>query len=227
MVIAIDGPAGSGKSTIAKMLAEKLDFTYINSGKLYRAITLGCIRMNIDITDSEKVVEFAKNTDISYEKDSVLLNGENVTGLLHTDEMDRFSAPLSSIVPVRHIVNDIIRRLAGSCDIVVEGRDMTTVVFPDAEKRFYLDASADSRAKRRFDQGVSNLSLEEIKTAILQRDEIDKNKIEGSLKIAEGVHYLDTSGLTIIQVYEKLIKNIDFKLRKKNGPEGSAYGNCS
>jgi len=94
-------------------------------------------------------------------------------------------------------------------DIVVEGRDMTTVVFPDSKYRFYLDASADSRAKRRFDQGVSNLSLEEIKTAILQRDEIDKNKAEGSLKIADGVHYLDTSDLTIIEVYDKLIEKID------------------
>jgi cytidylate kinase len=88
---------------------------------------------------------------------------------------------------------------------------MTTVVFPDSEHRFYLDASADSRAKRRFDQGISNLGLQEIKTAILQRDEIDKNKVEGSLKIAKGVQYLDTSDLTIIQVYEKLIERIETK----------------
>jgi len=209
MVIAIDGPAGSGKSTIAKKLAEKLDYTYINSGKLYRTITLACLRAKVDLKDSGKVIEFAKNIDISYKKNDVFLNGENVTELLHTDEIDRHSAPLSAIVPVRHIVNDIVRSLAKGCDIVVEGRDMTTVVFPNAEHRYYLDASADSRAKRRFEQGVSNLSLEEIKTAILQRDEIDKNKEEGSLKIAEGVQYLDTSDLTIIQVYEKLIENID------------------
>jgi len=209
MVIAIDGPAGSGKSTIAKLLAEKLAFTYINSGKLYRTITLGCLRAKIDITNSENVIEFAKNIDIGYEKDSVLLNGEDVTALLHNDEIDRHSAPLSAIVPVRHIVNDIVRSLANGRNIVVEGRDMTTVVFPNAEHRFYLDASADSRARRRFDQGVSKLTLEEIKTAILQRDEIDKNKVEGSLKIAEGVKYIDTSDLTIIQVYEKLIEDID------------------
>jgi cytidylate kinase len=215
MVIAIDGPAGSGKSTIAKLLAQKLtakdgkEFTYINSGKLYRAITLGCLRANIDPTDSEKVIDFAKNIDICYEKTDVYLNGENITDLLHTDEIDRHSAPLSAIVPVRHIVNNLVQSIAEGQNIVVEGRDMTTVVFPNAEHRFYLDASADSRAKRRFDQGVSNLSLEEIKKAIIQRDEIDKNKIEGSLKIAEDVQYLDTSDLTIIQVYEKLIENID------------------
>jgi len=214
MVIAIDGPAGSGKSTIAKLLAEKLtdkdgkEFTYINSGNLYRAFSLGCIRAKIDLNDIEKVLEFAKNARISYQKTDVFLNDENVTDLLHTDEIDRYSAPLSAIVPIRHIVNDLIRGLSQGRNIVVEGRDMTTVVFPDSKYRFYLDASPDSRAKRRFEQGVSNLTLDEIKNAILRRDEIDRNKIEGSLKIAEGVKYLDTDSLTIIQVYEKLIGEI-------------------
>jgi cytidylate kinase len=215
MVIAIDGPAGSGKSTIAKLLAENLtkksgqDYTYINSGKLYRAITLGCLRAGISPADSEKVIEFAKNINISYKMDVVFLNGEDVSSLLHTDEIDRHSSPLSAIVPVRHIVNDYIRKISKDQNIVVEGRDMTTVVFPNAEHRFYLDACADARARRRFDQGVSNLTLEEIKDAIIQRDEIDKNKAEGSLKIGQGVQYLDTSDLTIIQVYDKLIENID------------------
>ena len=215
MVIAIDGPAGSGKSTIAKLLADKLtdlkrkEFIYINSGKLYRTITFACLRENIDISESKKVIEFAKKLNISYQKNKVLLNNENVTDLLHTDEIDRYSAPLSAIIPIRHIINDIIRSLAKGQNIVVEGRDMTTVVFPRAEHRFFIDASADARAQRRYDQGVSNLSLQEIKIAILQRDEIDKHKAEGSLKIGKGVYYLDTSDLTIIEVYEKLIDKID------------------
>ena len=212
MVIAIDGPAGSGKSTIAKLLAEKKGFLYINSGKLYRAITVGCLKAGITPTESEKVIEFAKNAQIDYQfidgKDRVVLNGEDVTNQLHTDNIDKHSSPLSAIVPVRHIVNDIVRKLSREIDVVVEGRDMTTVVFPDTPYRFYLDASADSRAKRRFEQGTSKMGLNEIKEAILARDEIDKNKAEGSLKIAEGVQYLDTSYLTILEVYDKLIGRI-------------------
>jgi cytidylate kinase len=207
MVIAIDGPAGSGKSTIAKLLAQKLKdsggqgFTYINSGNLYRAITLGCLRAGITPNDGEKALEYAKKARIDYRGEKIILDGEDVTDGLHTDEIDKWAAPLSAIVPIRHFVNDIIRAISKGMNLVAEGRDMTTVVFFDAEHRFYLDASVEARARRRFDQGVSKLSLEEIKEAIAQRDAIDKNKKEGSLAIAEGVEYIDTSGLTINQVY--------------------------
>jgi cytidylate kinase len=208
MVIAIDGPAGAGKSTIAQLLASGLGFTYINSGNLYRAITLGCLRNNIDPRDEKQALEYAKQARIEYREGEVYLEGENVVSLLHTDEIDRYSAPLSAIVPIRHVVNDLVRKIAGGLDVVVEGRDMTTVVFPRAEYRFFLDASADARARRRYGQGVSKLNFEEIKRTIMERDKIDKNKVEGSLKIDPEVVYFDTSYLTISQVYDKLKEKI-------------------
>ncbi|MDR3171832.1 MAG: (d)CMP kinase [Treponema sp.] len=211
MVIAMDGPAGTGKSTIARLLAERFNYTYINSGNLYRAITLGCMRHQVDPSDHEAALDYAKKATLEYRNGEVYLDGEAVESLLHTDEIDRHTAPLSAIVPIRHVINDHIRELARGQDVVVEGRDMTTVVFPQAEYRFYLDASAEARVKRRYDQGVSRLSLEEIRRSIEERDAIDKNKTEGSLKIAPGVAYLDTSDLTIEQVYATLIKKLQVR----------------
>jgi small subunit ribosomal protein S1 len=208
MVIAIDGPAGSGKSTIAKMLAQGLGYTYINSGSLYRALTLGCLRSAVSPVDPEKALEYAKNAQISYKNGRICLFGEDVEDLLHSDEIDRWTAPFSAITAIRHVVNGHIRDLAGGLDVVVEGRDMTTVVFPHAEFRFFLDAPVKTRAKRRFEQGVSRLSLEEIEKTMAQRDEIDRNKEEGSLKIDPGALYIDTSDLTLNEVYDKLIEKL-------------------
>jgi small subunit ribosomal protein S1 len=216
VVIAIDGPAGSGKSTIARLLAERLryngeGFTWINSGSLYRALALGCLKRGIGLDESEKAVEYAGKASLEYRDGKVILDGEDVSAALYTDEIDRLSAPFSAIVPLRHVVNDHVRHIARNRNAVVEGRDMTTVVFPQAECRFYLDASADSRAKRRFDQGVSTLGMEEIRLSILKRDEMDRHKEEGSLAIAPGVDYIDTSDLTIEQVYATLVQKITDK----------------
>lgn len=209
MIIAIDGPAGTGKSTIASMLAEKLNITFLNSGGFYRTLTLAILNAGIDYSDEEATIEFCKKQKIEYTKEShFILNGQDVTANLHDDKVSNNAAQVSAIVPIRHLVNDLMREITKSLSIVCEGRDMTTVVFPNAEVKVYLDASAEVRAKRRFDQGVSNMTLEEIKASIEKRDAIDKNKKEGSLKIAEDAIYIDTSNLTIDKVCAIILKQI-------------------
>lgn len=208
MVVAIDGPAGCGKSTIAKIIADKLSITFLNSGSFYRGITLSLLRAGIPLESQQEIVEFAGKLEIDYVNSRLVINGEDVEDSLHTDEVDAHTAQVSSIIPLRHIVNEKIRHITKSVSIVCEGRDMTTVVFPDAEHKFYLDASIEVQALRRFKQGVSNLSLEEIKEGIRRRDEIDKSKAEGALKIASDATYIDTSDLTIEQVCEIIIRKI-------------------
>ena len=208
MVVAIDGPAGCGKSTVAKIIADKLNITFLNSGSFYRGITLSVLRSRIKLDSQQEIVDFAQKLDIDYVNSRLVINGEDVEDLLHTDEVDAHTAQISSIIPLRHIVNEKIRHITKSLSIICEGRDMTTVVFPDAEHKFYLDASIDVQALRRFNQGVSNLSLEEIKEGIRKRDEIDKAKAEGALKIAPDATYIDTSDLTIEQVCEIIIRKI-------------------
>lgn len=208
MIIAMDGPAGTGKSTIAKLVAERAGFTYINSGNLYRAITLASIRSGVELEDEAAVAELARGLALDYRGSKLYLGDEFVEPLLRSDEVEARVAKLSAIVPVRRVVNAILRRLAAGRDAVVEGRDITTVVFPDAELKFYVDASVQARAKRRYEQGTSGLSYEALLKSIQERDEIDRTKAEGSLKKADDAVYLDTSYLTIDQVYEKVYGKI-------------------
>lgn len=210
MIIAMDGPAGTGKSTIAAIIAKKLNITYLNSGSFYRALTLALNEANFDLTDSEKVVEFCKKQKLDYINSKLYLNEVDVDSRLHEDAISAKVAQVSSIIDIRHLVNDRMREITKSLSIICEGRDMTTVVFPNAEYKFYLDASIDVQAKRRFEQGVSNLSFEEVREAIRKRDEIDRNKAEGALKKAEDAFYIDTSDLTIDKVCEIILSKINF-----------------
>ncbi|MCR5171860.1 MAG: 30S ribosomal protein S1 [Treponema sp.] len=211
MIIAMDGPAGTGKSTIASIIAKKLGITYLNSGSFYRALTLALNGTDIDITDAQKVLEFCKTQKLEYVNSRLVLNGTDVEDRLHDDAVSARVAQVSSNVDVRHLVNERMQEITKSLDIICEGRDMTTVVFPQAEYKFYLDASIDVQAQRRFDQGVSNMTLEEVKQAIIKRDEIDRNKKEGALKRAEDAVYIDTSALTIEQVCEIILTKIHKK----------------
>ena len=211
MIVAIDGPAGTGKSTIAHLVAERLGFLHVNSGNFYRAIAVWALEHTIDYRDTMKLIASLNDIAITYAAQKVLLNGKDITQKLHTDAVDAIVAQISAIKEIRLFVNEQLRKLAADHDIVMEGRDITTVVFPHAEVKIYLDASPDARALRRFNQGTSTMSLDEIKNAIIARDTIDKNKEFGSLMVAQDAYYIDTSYLTIDEVYEKVYNKIQLQ----------------
>lgn len=208
MVVAIDGPAGAGKSTIARTLSKKTGMFYLNSGNFYRAITFELLRKGKNPENEADLIETARGCRFSIRREHLYLNGEDVEDFLHTDQVDAWVAQHSAVVKVRRIVNESIRGIAQGMDIIIEGRDITTVVFPDAEVKVYLDANEETRAKRRFDQGVSTLDFQEILKNIKMRDQIDKNKPEGSLRVSPESLFIDTSGLTIDEVCEKVLAKI-------------------
>lgn len=208
MIVAIDGPAGVGKSTIAKNIAEKASLFYVNSGSFYRAITLDVIKNKLSITDTDLIIDIAKKINFSLVNERLHVNNVDIEDKLHSDSVDSLVAQVSSIVKIRRLVNTAIRKTTESMNIIVEGRDITTVVFPNADLKVYLDASVATRAARRHNQGVSNLSLKEIEETIITRDHIDKSKPEGSLKISDDALYLDTSDLTIDEVCDKVLQKL-------------------
>lgn len=204
MIVALDGPAGVGKSTIAKLISERSGLFYLNSGNFYRAVTFSVLSNKLDSANELLIIETAKNINIKLIDNLIHIDGINIDDQLHSDAVDRLVASHSAIVEVRNQVNMRIREICNGLDLICEGRDMTTVVFPDAEFKFFIDASPAIRAKRRFNQGTSNLSLKEIEQSIKDRDQIDRNKKVGSLKISDDAIYIDTSDLTINAVCEKV-----------------------
>lgn len=204
MVVAIDGPAGVGKSSLAKRIAEAFGFLNLNSGAFYRAIAVKIHNSDLSIKNMPKVISAARAARIELKGESIYLDGENIDGRLRTDLIDRLSSIVSTSIPIRRIVNQQLRNISSSMDIVAEGRDMTTAVFPNAELKVYLEAAPHIRARRRFNQGTSRQSIEELKSSLRERDKRDKTKIEGSLKIAEDAVVIDTSDLTLEEVYERI-----------------------
>ena len=208
MIVALDGPAGVGKSTIAAAIAKSADFFYLNSGNFYRAVTLNALDRGVNPQNENAIIEAGRTISLEIRGGRLHLNGEDVEDQLHSDRVDEWVAQHSAIVEIRRIVTDALRKTAEKLDIVAEGRDISTVVFPDAELKIFLDASIEVRAQRRFDQGTSSQSLEQLVESIRKRDEIDKNKPVGSLKLADDAIYLDTSDLTIDEVCEKVLVKI-------------------
>lgn len=212
MVIAIDGPAGCGKSTIAKLVASKLGFYFLNTGSFYRAVAYAQLKKGGDCNDRDSCLETAKSIRITVENGNICLDGEDVEDRLHTKDVDMVSSIVSSDPRLREIVTDMVRKVAGTMDIVTEGRDTTTVIFPDARFKFYFDAQPEIRARRRIEQQKGDQSFEEVLELIKKRDENDMNKEAGALKKADDAVYIDTSYLTISQVCEKVCSVVQSEL---------------
>ena len=215
MVVAIDGPAGVGKSTVARKCAEAVGFLYISSGSFYRAITLAVLDAAAALDDPAAVIAVARACRLELRNGHLDLNGRNVEDRINSDAVDAWVAPLSAIPQVREIVNRRLREIAARGDVVVEGRDIGTVVFPGAEVKVFLDADVTTRAARRHEQGTRALPLAEIQKTIAERDLTDRNKPAGRLAAAADALHIDTSLLTIEQVCERVRSAI---LVSRNNP---------
>jgi CMP/dCMP kinase len=211
MVVAIDGPAGTGKSSVSREVAAGTGFFYLNSGRFYRAITRCALRAQIPIEDRSALLQVARETEIDVRGEEFLVNGVPLDQELHTAEIDNLVAQVSSFPEVRDVVNERLKEIAGHRDVVVEGRDMSTVVFPDAEIKIYLDADPEVRALRRFQQQGGKGELHELEESIRERDRLDRTKDTGRLVRAPDAIYLDTTDLTLQQVCEKVIATIHEK----------------
>ena len=214
MVVAIDGPAGVGKSTISREVAKAAGFHYLNSGSFYRAITWLVIHGGGSPEDRSRIIETARSCRLEYKNGGIWANGRDIEPEIHSDAVDRWVAQHSVFPEVRDVVNRELKRTADGKDIVVEGRDIQTVVFPNAEVKVFLDADVKTRALRRYRQGVSGLTLEEIEGAIAKRDGVERTKTVGRLQAAEDAIIIDTSHLTIPEVCERVVQAI--LLRKNN-----------
>ena len=210
--IAIDGPAGAGKSTVAKAVAERLGFIYVDTGAMYRAMALYLLRQHIDAADAQKISEASRHADItiSYVNglQQVLLDGENVTGLLRTEEVGNMASASSVNPDVRKKLVELQQALAARENVVMDGRDIGTCVLPDADVKVYLTASTACRAKRRYDELKAkgeSCNLEAIEADIRERDERDMTREFSPLRQAEDAVLVDSSHMTVEEVIEKII----------------------
>ena len=216
--VATDGPAGAGKSTIAKLLAAKMNYIYVDTGAMYRAMAVYFSQNNVNPSDEDAINEAVKNVDITicYEDgvQQVILNGENVTSILRTEQTGKMASMTSKYAAVRTKLVDLQRKLADTSNVIMDGRDIGTTVLPNAFAKIFLTASSDARAQRRFKELTEKgeeCNFDDIKADIEQRDYEDSHRAISPLKQADDAVLLDTSDMSIEQVVEAMVKIIDEK----------------
>lgn len=212
-VVAIDGPAGSGKGTITSLIADRLNLVTIDTGATYRAVALASLQNNLTLEDEDKIIELSRTSNIDFDEDGhTYLNGVDVSSEIRSKEVTKIVSQLSSIIEVRKNLVELQRKLAEGKDVIMEGRDITTVVFPNADYKFYLDASLEERVNRRFKQNQEkniDMSYEEIIENMRARDYNDMHKEYGALTRTDDQIYIDTTNMTIDEVVEKIISIIE------------------
>ncbi len=215
MIVAVDGPAGSGKGTLTKLVADKLNLQYIDTGAMYRCIALKMLEEGICLEDTDKIKEILDGIEIDLQGPKVILNGRDVSKEIRTVEVANFTSPVSTIDFVRTKMVELQRGLGKEKDIIMEGRDIGTVVFPNADVKIYLDASAEERAKRRVKQNEENgiaSNYEQILKDIIERDTRDMSRPNSPLKKAEDAVVVDTTDAECEVNAQKIIDVIKSKI---------------
>ena len=208
MIVAIDGPAGTGKSTVARRVADAAGLFYLNSGNFYRAVTWYVLANHRDLDDTDSIIRDARSLTLDIRDGNIVANDSPLTSELRSREVDLHVAKISSIPEIRDVVNRQLRELAARADVIAEGRDMATVVFPASDVKIYLDASLAARARRRHTELGGVMSLDEVQAEIAERDQIDTTKEVGRLKLHPQALYIDSSQLTLDQVCEMVLQAI-------------------
>lgn len=212
IAIAIDGPAGAGKSTIAKIIANKFNLMYINTGFMYRAVTLKALRNNISASNIDEICTLIQNTDIYFEGDDLILDGENVSHYLTMPNISKNVSSFASISEIRKKLVKEMQKMAEKYDVIMDGRDIGTVVLKNAKYKFFLTATPDERATRRYDELLKKglqISYDEILEDIKKRDYLDTNRDVDPLKKAKDAIEIDTTGLGIEDVANKISQYIE------------------
>jgi cytidylate kinase len=222
IVVAIDGPAGAGKSTIARAIAARLGYIYIDTGAMYRAVGLWAVRSGIGLDETHKVEELARHANIEFSAGaaSVILNGEDVTKAIRDPQISDAASKASAIAGVRHAMVEAQRRMAEDASVVMEGRDIGTVVFPGADVKIFLDAKPEVRAERRMEElraKGQDVGAETVAREMAERDQRDRTRAESPLVQAPDALYIDTTGLSIEEVEEAVLRIV--RARVSNGKE--------